>query len=145
MKYLAKCRDYMCKINGVKDVKRSDDESLEIETLGLAGEFAFCKMFNMYPDFTIEPRSGGADCKDDYDFGYDVKTTDRENGMLISTLKENPDVDFYALMTGTIPTFTYRGEVPALTLRDEKNIVDLGHGKSYALSQERLKELSTVK
>lgn len=142
--YLAKCRQAITRANGVIDRKMGDQDWLETELQGLAGEFAYCKMFNMYPDFSVHPRSGGYDCKDDYGFKYDIKTTKHHNGRLLKTLKHNPDVDYYVLMTGQPPTYIYRGEVIATDLVNANNIVDLGHGQGYAMTQEQIRKVNEL-
>ena len=45
---------------GTHDAKKADD-GFEIDLLGVAGEFAFAKKYNLFPDLTFNPRSLGHD------------------------------------------------------------------------------------
>lgn len=77
--------------------------------LSLAGELAFCKIHNVYPDLGWDTFMD-ADCIVN---GYkiDIKTTDQPKGNLLVADK-GPRirvVDYYALMIGSIPTFEYMG------------------------------------
>lgn len=144
VRYLAKLRYETARKAGVVDRKQGEQSWQETDEQGLAGEMAYCKMFNLYPDLDVSPRSGSYDVIDQYGLTTDVKTTKYSNGRLLATLKKNPDVDYYALMTGEMPTFTFRGEVNYLDLIDEANIIDLGHGQGYGLSQDKVRKLSVV-
>ena len=71
-------------------------------------------------------------------FTVDVKATRYKNGRLLAVLwKEKKDV--YGLMTGTFPTYEFRGLADGDDLLSADNIVDLGHGPTYALAQEALR------
>ena len=46
----------------IKDKQMGGDDGLKIVIDGYVAELAFCKHFNIMPDITFDPRSGGWDC-----------------------------------------------------------------------------------
>jgi len=54
-KAVAKGRIKVNEENGVKtNSKKSPEEKLREETDGVAGEIAFCKLFNLYPELEVD-------------------------------------------------------------------------------------------
>jgi len=113
---------------------------------GFAGELAFCRLFNLCPDLEIRARSA----KLGEDFGdcvlhdgrlVDVKTTMLPENKLILPHWTKPTVDLYALMTGPLPTLTFRGFIAAGELAHESRITDLGHGATFVAKQQELYEV----
>ena len=102
---------------------------------GFGAEMAFCKLCNLYPDFSIGIRSGGHDCE----LGtkkIDVKQTHYPNGRLLGYIKKKvTECDINVLMIGRLPTFEYIGWVLSEDLIKKENISNLGHGQTYALEQ----------
>lgn len=131
-------RSLTARSNGVKDAKMGSQSGLEADIDGLIGEYAFCKWKNIFPDLVPAPRSGSADCFYE-NLRIDIKTTRYKNGRLLSTLKNNDDVDIYALAILTDRTVDFKGWIKKSDLRQEQNIRDLGHGKGYCLDQDKLK------
>ena len=72
--------------NGVKDKKFRDITNFQTHLEGFAGELAFAKMINVYPDFSIYSRNCANDKGDLFWNGksIDVKTTHLLNGRLIT-------------------------------------------------------------
>lgn len=134
---LAAQRNMVARGNGVKDRQMGKQSAFDTDYIGMVGEFAFCKMFNIFPDLAASPRSGSCDCT--YK-GYriDVKTTTYKTGQLLATLKENHDVDRYVLAIVDDKTVVFPGWASKEDLIREENIRDLGHGSGYVLSQEQL-------
>ncbi|MHA1469125.1 MAG: hypothetical protein ACTSSP_01040 [Candidatus Asgardarchaeia archaeon] len=136
---------------GVHDAKMGGQSNAITDIDGFGAELAFCKLCNLYPDFSIEPRKGGYDVLLD-DNRIDIKQTSYKTGRLLGYIKkEKNDVDIYVLMVGELPTYTFVGWVYCNDLISEDNITDLGYGKTYALQQddlnhslEDLKQLSKV-
>ena len=129
---------------GVKDAKIGPQSGFDADQDGFLGELAFCKMMNLCPDFGLNPRSGSADAvlsKDGVIFRIDVKTTRRINGRLCATLKHNPDVDIYvlAIIDEENQEILFPGFAFTKDLCQEENIINLGHGKGYALQQNKLR------
>jgi hypothetical protein len=132
-------RALIARSSGVKDVKMGDQDGAEADVLGFMGEYAFAKHFNVFPDLGLVPRSGSADgiLKG---YKYDIKTTTYKNGRLLSTIKDNDDVDMYVLAIVEEPFVFVAGYALKDELRKESNLIDLGHGKGYGLNQEQLRE-----
>jgi hypothetical protein len=57
----ADLRDSRNRSAGLRD-RQIDQGVNDINFLGFAGEYAFCKTFNLFLDITSQPRSGGYDC-----------------------------------------------------------------------------------
>jgi len=123
----------------VKDNARGAMKQWEVDEYGVFGEYAFCKLNNIFFNPCAGPKSGSCD------FVYkgqrfDLKTTPLPNGRLLLMPKENPDVDFYALAIITGNVVTFPGYCKKSELRDEANVTDLGYGKAYALPQSALRK-----
>jgi hypothetical protein len=123
----------------------------ETDLYGVAAEFAFCKLFNLFPDFSIEPRSAadGTDVEKDsklFIWRVDVKGTKYPTGRLLARPMDGnyashaarSTTDLFALMTGQYPTFTFRGFFTKKDLMQPGRIGDLGHGPTYIASQHEL-------
>lgn len=141
--FLARARHQNARSNGVVDRKIGPQDCETTDLNGIGGEIAFCKMANLYPDLEIaDPSelSDRPDCTLDDGRTIDIKTTKYKNGKLLATLKKDAfRCDLYALMIGEMPTYRYVGMATAGELFREENIEDLGHGKSYALPQGKLR------
>jgi len=138
-KHVGRMRSVIARNAGVRDAKVGSHDGAEADEQGMIAEYAFAKLFNVFPDFGLSPRSGSADgiCKGKR---YDVKSTKHKSGRLLATLKNNPDVDIYvlAIVDGaevSFPGWAYKDE-----LMNERNIKDLGRGKGYALEQRELRK-----
>ena len=96
-----------------------DPLSQEIGYYG--GEVAFCKLFGVEPDRTID-KFMSADCIVNGS-RIDVKWTHYKNGMLLAKNKKWDDPpDHFALMVGTFPVYRYAGYMPAWVLLDQARI-----------------------
>lgn len=123
----------------VKDKQVGKQDKAFIDLNGLGGEWAFCKIVNVYPDFEIGVRSihdavalGGS---------WDIKTTDIEHGQLLvrpSKHREQKKCDYYALVVGSMPDYRLAGWASASEIFDPARLTDLGHGQTYAIPQEEL-------
>jgi len=124
--------------SGVHDAKMSERSNRKTDEDGFGAELAFCKLCNLYPDFSIGIRSGGFDCKLNGN-RVDVKQTPYENGRLLGWIKkQRGESDIYVLMIGTLPTFRFVGWTTDSELINKKNITNLGHGETYAMAQYQL-------
>jgi len=71
----------------------------------------------------------------------DVKTTPKEDGdLLVHAGKARNPCDVYVLMTGTFPTYTYRGFALKGGIFVDSNLNDLGHGPTYLVPQANLRK-----
>lgn len=126
--------------SAVKD--RSICGSVDIDLNGFGGEVAFCRLYDIEPDFSIQPRSSasGTDYGDCILNGkrVDVKTTEWPNGRLIAPRWKRIDVDYFVLMVGAFPTYECRGFIAASDLIRPERLMDLGRGPTYAASQSDL-------
>ena len=113
-------------------------DDLAINTEGTGGEFAFCKLQNIYPDMYID-HPIPYDCYINGHGYIDVKTTKMSSGMLLIGLWKYRSIpDYYALMTGEFPTYEFRGFYPGAEVFKKENIVNLGHGETYGIPQSKL-------
>ena len=139
-KELAYRRYHECETKNVMNRKvASRKTNKEIVESGVLSEIAFCKMMNIYPDFTYHVRKGSADCVID-GVAIDIKTTNLSNGQLLVTPKKEIDggIDLYVLMTGDGKNFTYKGWKNSKDVYDKNNLKDLGYGPTYVIKQQEL-------
>jgi len=135
---LAKRRYNAARKAGVTNAKIGPQSNHLTDLEGIGSEFAFCKLLNLFPDLTVGARKGGHDCMM-FSHKVDVKATKYKTGRLLArTSKAMEDSDLYALMIGEFPTYTFAGWAWNHELLKEENIIDLGHGKGFALSQDQL-------
>ena len=124
---------------GSRSYKMGGGDDLLINLEGTGGEFAFCKLKNIYPDMSID-HPIPYDCYINGVGFIDVKTTKKPNGMLlVGTWKYRAVPSYYALMVGEFPNYEFKGYFGGLEVFKPENLVDLGHGDTYGISQDRLK------
>jgi hypothetical protein len=124
---------------GSRSYKMGNGDDLLINLEGIAAEFAFCKLKNIYPDMTID-HPIPFDCYLNGHGFIDVKSTKKPNGMLlVGTWKYRSVPAYYALMVGEFPNYEFKGYFPGAEVFKDENLVDLGHGPTYGISQDRLK------
>lgn len=140
-KYIAKRRYEINRERGTVDAKKGEQSNEFVDLEGIAGEIAFCKIHNLYPDLDVKVTTQATDKGDCIYKGFktDVKTTSYKTGKLICALWKNNEVDLYALMVGTFPIYEFRGFAYASDLKIKENIINLGRGDLYALEQDKLK------
>lgn len=132
-KWIARERQASNERAGVVDRKVTPNYSaLGIHEIGFGGELAFCKLFNLYPDFEIGPRRGSVDCER---FGETIDVKTRAGGdLLVLPRKATLAANVYALMIVDWPRFQFvgfaRGEDIFRT-----PLVDLGYGPTHAIPQ----------
>jgi hypothetical protein len=68
----------------------------------------------------------------------DVKTTKYKTGKLIERKSTKSKADVYVLVTGEFPVYELVGWVYSVDLFKAENLTDLGHGETYAISQNKL-------
>lgn len=142
--YIGKSRYLINREKGVTDKKIGNKDNKSMDDDGFGGEFAFCKLFNVMPDFLVQVTQTN---KNDYDallfncISVDVKTTHYATGKLAVAKWKIDEVDCYALMIGKMPSYTFKGFMFGEDLKKENRLGDLGHGMSYIAEQNELKEL----
>jgi hypothetical protein len=60
--HVSSVRDFVNRDFGVNDRQMGRDDGFLIAVDGFVAELAVCKYFNVCPDLSFEPRSGGYDC-----------------------------------------------------------------------------------
>jgi hypothetical protein len=136
--FIGKKRSEIARLNNVKDAKIGNHNGVDADIQGFKAEYGFAKLFNIFPDFGLSPRSGSFDGVTRFGARYDIKSTKYKTGNLLSTLKVNPDVDVYILAYVHDNIVEFIGWAKKEELIKEENIKDLGHGKGYFLSREKL-------
>jgi len=138
-KYVSNCRYEDSRKMGLTDCKFGPQSTYETDLEGIGGEIAFCKLFNVYPDLqTGDKTLSDHDCVVNGK-RVDVKTSKYEDASLIGSFaKVGKNIDTFALMVGTFPTYRFAGAAPASKLLQPENIYDLGRGPCYVLNQSQL-------
>lgn len=137
-KMVGNLRTLVNKCANIKDPKHGP-KKYDIDERGMIAEFAFCKYWNVFLDIVPVNRSGGYDCILNGK-RFDIKATHYKDGMLLKPLKENDEVDCYALAIVDGNTVTFPGWAFQIELCQEKNIVNLGYEDSYGLEQSQLRQ-----
>jgi len=139
--YLAKARYLNARNNGTKDLKVGGQSNEETDLEGIAGELVACKFFNVYPDTETNLKDlPKYDLLTSKGSRVDVKTTKYKNGRLLATLnKKVCEVDIYVLVIGNFPVYDVVGWAKSEELIADQNIMNLGRGDGYALSQDQLR------
>lgn len=135
---IASFRQGLNRMANVKNHYYNGSDGFKNDLLGVCGEIAVARRFNIYLDLTFQPRSGGSDVTLRSGKTADVKTTDRADGRLVvpKWKEDGKKSDYYILVTGDLPTFTLRGWASA----DEvfSSVIDLGYGPCFGLMQDQL-------
>ena len=144
--FVARNRNARNRCLNVVNLKVSPRDGVTIDLEGVAGELAFCKMFNLYPDLDTDrmPPYPEFDARLSDGWTVDVKTTRYGDGKLLVDVRKGrkvDGVDFYCLMTGEFPgPYTFRGFMAkSLLVRPEKRGVVRGH-EAYMAEQSELAE-----
>ena len=140
---VGRMRSLIARHAGVKDAKVGSQDGADADVIGMVAEFAFAKRYNIFPDLGLSPRSGSCDGVVNGK-RYDIKSTTYKNGKLLATIKGNLDVDVYVLAIVDGLAVDFIGYATSEQLRREENLLDLGHGQGYALSQEKLIKFAEV-
>lgn len=142
---LAQARQRFNRESGIFNRQRSPEPSSAIEVNGMGAELAYCKAFNLWPDLTVGVRSGGADALTHSGESIDVKATPNVNGRLLVTPdKINHGIDLYVLVVGFIPFYKIMGYATNKEVFKPENLLDLEHGRTYGLPQEKLHEYDDI-
>jgi hypothetical protein len=136
---IAKGRNDANRKAGIPVSRHSKEDWMTVELQGIGAELAYCRMCNIYPDFTLHIRQGGEDCIMQCGLRVDVKATHHENGvLLVPTTKPIGDVDLYALMIGRFPKYKFVGWVEAEKAQRPVNLKLWGDNQVYVIGQDQL-------
>lgn len=139
-KHITAGRQRHAKSVNAKNLKLSDESDETVSLDGTGAEIAFCRYFNVYPDFAVGEYAY-ADAFTVQMGSVDIKTTRIPHGHLIAhygkRLKRQPDS--YALMLGAFPTYRFAGYADSSELICDESIKDFGKGPTFALRQDQLR------
>ena len=140
---LAAMRNAINRSAGTKDKKiGTNHHDLRVDQIGLMAEIAWAKWRNTYPDLTIVPRKGSHDGVFNGKT-VDIKASEYDGARLLAApWKKDDPADAYVLATISNNEVTFVGYAKSSELFDEKNLINLGHGKGYALNQCDLQEFN---
>lgn len=119
----------------------SQGDAWETDEYGVFGEYAFCKVNNIFFDPAVYPRKGSADCMfrlNGKKIRVDVKTTKHANGRLESREKKNDDVDYFVLAILDGNKVSFPGYYKASDFYDETNLRQTPYGPKYIVTQDQL-------
>ena len=138
---IGRMRSLIARSANVTDQKIGQQDGSDADVMGMKGEYAFAKHFNIFPDLGLTPRSGS------YDgilkgITYDIKSTQIRNGHLLATKKVNPDVEMYVLCVVTKNQVDIKGYIFKKDFIRPENFKRFGNSKdkSYCLEQSQLKK-----
>ena len=142
---IGKARQEYNNSQGIRDRKQdTTKDSVEMHIEGVAGEWAFCKAMNVYPDHEMFERNQ-YDCRTKHGT-WDVKTVaDPEENLVVRFNKARRDkrADFYALVIGKRPEYEIVGYLPADEVFRVEYVTDVGYGDFYLVPQSKLKRFRT--
>lgn len=132
--------------NNITNAKVGDQDNYETDLEGFAAEVAFCKLFNVYPDFSVETRTSKEDDGDCIvnSKTVDVKTTKYKSGKLLAVSWKESNVDLFALMIGEFPTYTFKGFMTSKELLKKHRLGSMGYRETYIAKQHELVELDEI-
>ena len=138
---IGRMRSLIARSAHIEDRKIGNQNGSDADVMGIKGEYAFAKHFNVFPDLGLSPRSGSYDGKLK-GVAYDIKSTHRKNGHLLATKKVNPDVDMYVLCVVTQNQVDIKGYIFKKDFIRPENLKKFGNAKdeSYCLEQSQLKK-----
>jgi hypothetical protein len=132
-------RNAVARSQNINDQQMGKQNPVEIDFDGMLAEMAFCKAWNIYPDFTIHPRQGGVDAITKQGTKVDVKATRVPNGrLLIHRNKKIGEVDRYVLAIIDGDKVNLVGFIDEQSALDSKYLDDLGHGEGFVIPRAAL-------
>jgi hypothetical protein len=135
--YIGTARHLRSREAGVLNMKVSDIPDDKIDREGAAAEIAFCKAMNIYPDLDVGERKA-ADCTLPSGHTVDVKSTWRQNGMLLAVPWKKQEVDMFALVIGEMPRYRIAGWMFSEELLKPDRLRSVGSRKAYCATQTEL-------
>ena len=114
----------------------------EVNRQGIGGELAFCRLFGIYPTEVFHIGTSVVDPGDAVldGFAIDVKSLRKTDAdLLVPGHKEVGEIPVHALMTGTFPTYRFRGFAWTRDVIVDYNVTDLGYGPTYLYPQSKLR------
>jgi hypothetical protein len=131
----------------IQNAKIGSQSNYETDLEGFGAEVAFCRLFGTQPDTSIHTRSSNTDTGDTIlsdGRTVDVKSTKYDTGRLVAVSWKKNNVDLFCLMTGTFPSYIFKGFMKSDELLQDKRLGSLGYGNSYLAEQNELQELDQL-
>ena len=129
-------------INADIDGSVAENSSRQVDMLGVRGELAVAKLFNV--DTTIQALGldDGVDIWID-DISIDVKSSFYEKGKLLFPTLEKFRADIGVLVTGyqDKDDVCIRGWITKMEFAKKSKKDDLGHGRCYTMEQDKLRPM----
>ena len=111
-RYMAEERGGVSRADGVSNQRISKESDMEIEFIGACGELSVARELGVYPDLSVQSRSGGYDLHSRAGKRMEVKTTRLKYGKLVARPKARvEDSDFYVLVAGDPPDMFIKGYI----------------------------------
>jgi len=121
---------------GVVDKKGGPQSTYHTDLHGVGAEMAFGKHRNLFPDLSVNPRSGGSDFVNTQGDEIDIKCTSYKTGKLIvNEKKKESSTKYFVLMIGEVPEFEIVGYATADEVFEEKNKTELYGRTVYQIDQ----------
>lgn len=115
-----------------------DGDDVWLNVRGVGAEMAHADCFGVTICLVGERWGGTVDCWHD-GIPVDVKETDCQNGRCLCPLHQAGTLAaYFALWISDWPTFTFRGFCRKCDLVRNDRIIDVGHGPTYGLPQDKL-------
>ena len=114
----------------------------EDDEVGLIGEYAFGKHYNLFMDISLHQKKGGGDFVRNGKV-IDVKATTRPDGNLVSPISKlgTTDVDVYVLAIVNNNEVDLIGYATREEFLREENIVNLGKSRGFFYPRSKLRDL----
>jgi hypothetical protein len=120
VKHMAEQRQFMNRKQGAVNKKKNTSMTpMQTEIEGIAAEFAYCRILNLYPDIQVDTRRLEDATLPDGRI-VDVKTTRphaKYKPRLMVEASKKKGVNIYALMVGRFPEYRYAGYAEAVMIR----------------------------
>ena len=126
------------RLGEIDDAGSTNDD----DEVGLIGEYAFGKHYNLFMDLSLHQKKGGGDFVRNGKV-IDVKATTRPDGNLVSPLSKlgTTDVDVYVLAIVNNNEVDLIGYATREEFLREENIRDLGKSRGFFYPRSKLREL----
>ena len=141
---IARKRYQFARSSGITNARIGSQSNEQTDINGFAAEMAFCKLHNLYPDFSVHyvsARNGTdtGDCRLPDGRTVDIKTTTYKSGKLLIAGWKQKTVAMYALMIGSIDAgFRYCGVIASSAVLSPLFRQSFNGRTSYVATQSQL-------
>ncbi len=127
------------------DLRIGPQDEIVTDTEGASAELALCRMLNIYPAGVLQTArpDNGADLTIN-GWSIDVKASKYQTARLLVATHKRKHADLYVLLIGENGRYNFGGWATREELLRRENLQDLGHGLTYALAQDKLKNAAEL-